>query len=219
VGGLAGSMQTSAGMKEKEHHKNRDVSKILSEDLVDLYNEKIGRRYEQMKAEKKLLQSNKNLDTIKKDTDEKIDTLSAVGSGEEIGQAKQRRLSKYSKSGLITDEDAKNNSKLKDINERINNLNLLNPEFSKLIEEKYKVQILELYEFHRRKDQEQKDQDQNTDTKVDSEDHATRIAKLQHEQELADFEERGGLKSILDELFNPKDKSIELDSVYQLKQL
>jgi hypothetical protein len=58
VGGLAGSMQTSAGMKEREHQKNRDVSKILSEDLTDQYYEKIGRRYEQMKAEKKLLQAN-----------------------------------------------------------------------------------------------------------------------------------------------------------------
>lgn len=219
MGGLAGSMQASAGMKEKEHQKNRDVSKILREDLTEQYNEKIGRRYAQMKAEKELLQSSKNLDIFKNEPDNKMDTLSVADSGEETVKPNQRRPSRRSKVGFVVEEDPKNLAKLKDVNEQINSLNLINPEFAKIIEEKYKKQIIELYEFHSRKDQEQRDNEQSSENKIDSEEHAKRIAKLQHEQELAEFEEKGGLKSILDELFNPKDQSIELDSVYQLKQL
>ena len=34
-----------------------------------------------------------------------------------------------------------------------------------------------------------------------------------------EFEEKGGLCAILKEIFNPSDESMELDSVFQLKQL
>jgi hypothetical protein len=37
---------------------------------------------------------------------------------------------------------------------------------------------------------------------------------------LNDFEDRGGFKRVLKDIFNPTDQSsMELDSVYQLKQL
>jgi len=40
------------------------------------------------------------------------------------------------------------------------------------------------------------------------------------DQELIEFEERGGFAQVLKEIFNPIDQSsMELDSVYQLKQL
>jgi glucan-binding YG repeat protein len=78
--------------------------------------------------------------------------------------------------------------------------------------------ILELYNFHH-KQEEQQEQEHQSDNKIENEEQAKRIAQLRRDQELADFEEKGGLARILNNLFNPKDESIELDSVYQLKQL
>jgi len=95
----------------------------------------------------------------------------------------------------------------------------LNQDFAKIVEDSVKQQIIELYEFNINRNQEQQDQENGTDNKIESEEQAKRIAQLKRDQELADFEEKGGLSRILNDLFNPKDESIELDSVYQLKQL
>lgn len=57
------------------------------------------------------------------------------------------------------------------------------------------------------------------DMKIENEDQARRLAQLKREQELAEFKEKGGFGRILNNLFNPTDESIELDSVFQLKQL
>jgi len=44
--------------------------------------------------------------------------------------------------------------------------------------------------------------------------------QLRLDQELIEFEERGGFAQVLKDIFNPTDQaSMELDSVYQLKQL
>ena len=90
MGGLAGSIQASAGIKEKEHQKNRDVAKILREDLNLQYDEKIGRRYADMKAEK--LKNKMNLDIGNVEHDEKEDSFSAIGSAE--SQIRIRRMSR-----------------------------------------------------------------------------------------------------------------------------
>lgn len=95
----------------------------------------------------------------------------------------------------------------------------MNQDFAKIVEDSVKQQIIELYEFNINRNQEQQDQENGTDNKIESEEQAKRIAQLKRDQELADFEEKGGLSRILNDLFNPKDESIELDSVYQLKQL
>jgi hypothetical protein len=45
-------------------------------------------------------------------------------------------------------------------------------------------------------------------------------AQIRLDQELFEFEERGGFPQVLKDIFNPTDQSsMELDSVYQLKQL
>ena len=95
----------------------------------------------------------------------------------------------------------------------------MNQDFAKIVEDSVKQQIIELYEFNVNRNQEQQDQENGTDNKIESEEQSKRIAQLKRDQELADFEEKGGLSRILNDLFNPKDESIELDSVYQLKQL
>ena len=38
--------------------------------------------------------------------------------------------------------------------------------------------------------------------------------QLRLDQELMEFEEKGGLSAVLHEIFNPTDESKELDSVY-----
>jgi hypothetical protein len=48
MGSLAGSIQTSVGVKEKEAQKKRDFAKILREDLNQQYEEKIGKKYSSM---------------------------------------------------------------------------------------------------------------------------------------------------------------------------
>ena len=59
----------------------------------------------------------------------------------------------------------------------------------------------------------------SSENKIENEEQARRLQQLKRDQELAEFEEKGGFARILNNLFNPSDESIELDSVYQLKQL
>lgn len=40
------------------------------------------------------------------------------------------------------------------------------------------------------------------------------MKKLKRDQDLQEFEEKGGFARILKDIFNPQDDSIELDSVY-----
>lgn len=57
------------------------------------------------------------------------------------------------------------------------------------------------------------------DNEQDKEDKKMR-QQIRLEQELFDFEDQGGFPKVLREIFNPTDQSsMELDSVYQLKQL
>lgn len=223
MSGIAGSVQASTGLKEKDHQKNRDVAKILKEDLNEHYEEKIGRRYAAMKAEKEKMQSSINLDVhLKNEPDDKInETLSVANSVDSHTQSRTRRISKRVRGLGVTEttEPRGGNGKGKDIsiNEKIKGL--LNPDFAKIIEDNVKRDIIEIYEFHNRQEEEQREQEQSSENKIENEEQAKRIAQLRRDQELAEFEEKGGLSRILNNLFNPKDESIELDSVYQLKQL
>lgn len=202
VGGLAGSLQATAGLKEKEHQKNRDVAKILREDLNQQYDDKIGRLYELRKGERTQAEPRheiKNLETVSQA--DSVDTH-LQGNSRRISR-KNRDLSNVG----ITESDS---NRIKE---------LLNPDFAKEIEDSIKKQILELHDYHHRQDDDPRDNENGVDNKIESEEQAKRIAQLRRDQELAEFEEKGGLARILDNLFNPKDQSIELDSVYQLKQL
>jgi hypothetical protein len=59
--------------------------------------------------------------------------------------------------------------------------------------------------------------DAATDMNHDNEEK--KMKKIRMDQDLLDFEERGGLTSILKEIFNPRGDHVELDAVYQLKNL
>ena len=68
------------------------------------------------------------------------------------------------------------------------------------------------------------EKEKETDSQKDGEtidhDKDERMKKLalKLEQQLNDFEDRGGFKRVLKDIFNPTDQSsMELDSVYQLK--
>ena len=70
------------------------------------------------------------------------------------------------------------------------------------------------------------EKEKETDSQKDGEtidhDKDERMKKLalKLEQQLNDFEDRGGFKRVLKDIFNPTDQSsMELDSVYQLKLL
>ena len=53
-----------------------------------------------------------------------------------------------------------------------------------------------------------------------SKEEKKKLQQLKLDQELFEFEERGGFVQVLKDIFNPTDQSsMELDSVYQLKQL
>lgn len=54
---------------------------------------------------------------------------------------------------------------------------------------------------------------------MDNELEEKKLKQLKRDQELYEFEERGGFARILREIFNPTDESVELDSVFQLKNL
>lgn len=103
------------------------------------------------------------------------------------------------------------------INEKIKTL--INPDFAKMIDDDIKMQIIELDQFDKRQKREHREQDISSDNKIENEEQAKRLQQLKREQELAEFEEKGGFGRILRNFFNPNDESIELDSVYQLKQL
>ena len=103
------------------------------------------------------------------------------------------------------------------INEKIKEL--INPDFAKMIDDNIKKDIVALWEFNQKQSKELNDQENSSDSKIENEEQARRLQQLKREQELAEFEEKGGFARILRNFFNPTDESIELDSVYQLKQL
>lgn len=102
MSGVAGSIPTTSGLKEKEHQKNQDVAKILREDLNERYEERIGRRYAAYKAEQEKLLSEKlglNADLQGKSNilDKRRDTSSPANSAESRDHSKGRRISKRPK--------------------------------------------------------------------------------------------------------------------------
>lgn len=67
--------------------------------------------------------------------------------------------------------------------------------------------------------EEARSQAEKVDAEQDKEERKKR-QQLRLDQELQDFDDRGGFAQVLKDIFNPTDQaSMELDSVYQLKQL
>lgn len=44
-----------------------------------------------------------------------------------------------------------------------------------------------------------------------------KLKKLKRDQDILEFEKKGGFSNILREIFNPQDEGMELDSVFQIK--
>ena len=66
----------------------------------------------------------------------------------------------------------------------------------------------------------QDDQEGKSQEEVDDKDERRQKQQLRLSTELLEFQERGGFPQVLKDIFNPTDQaSMELDSVYQLKQL
>ena len=221
MSGIAGGMQASSGIKEKEYQKNRDVAKILREDLNEHYEEKIGKQYAafmENKNKNKISSNKLSLSPSPVNEDKNNDSLLVGASAD--NQNKNRRSSR--KTRVYEPDNA--DLKISNIKNKENNLNeklknIINPDLLKSLEDNFKQMILDLYNFHHRQEEEQRENDHQSENKIESEEQAKRIAQLKRDQQLADFEEKGGLTRILTNLFSSKDESIELDSVYQLKQL
>lgn len=89
----------------------------------------------------------------------------------------------------------------------------------KEMDDTFKRNYIAICEDLNNKEKEIRDQEMTSENKIENEEQARRLQQLKRDQELAEFEEKGGFAKILNNLFNPTDESIELDSVYQLKQL
>ena len=225
MSGVAGSIPTTSGLKEKEHQKNQDVAKILREDLNERYEERIGRRYAAYKAEQEKLQIEKqglNTDLQGKINipDKHRDASSPANSAESRDHSKGRRISKRPKNQGKSDvENTSVTNKSKDLQLEEKIKGYMVSDTHKEMDEKFKRDYIEICEDLNNKEKEQREQEMSSENKIENEEQARRLQQLKRDQELAEFEEKGGFARILNNLFNPSDESIELDSVYQLKQL
>lgn len=204
MSGVAGSIQTTSGFKG---NKNQDVAKILREDLNEKYEEKIGRLIEERRKAKYEFQFQEHYED---------DLISLANTERSKEPTHIRKPSKVNQE--ISDNNPNAMTELqKDINEKIKAF--INPDFVKMLDDNLKRDIVNL--LYNKQENEAKDPENSTDNKpgVENEEQARRLQQLKREQELAEFEEKGGFARILRNFFNPTDESVELDSVYQLKQL
>ena len=175
MSGVAGSIPTTSGLKEKEHQKNQDVAKILREDLNERYEERIGRRYAAYKAEQEKLQIEKqglNTDLQGKINipDKHRDASSPANSAESRDHSKGRRISKRPKNQGKSDvENTSVTNKSKDLQLEEKIKGYMVSDTHKEMDEKFKRDYIEICEDLNNKEKEQREQEMSSENKIENE--------------------------------------------------
>ena len=95
----------------------------------------------------------------------------------------------------------------------------LNIDLLRLCDQKMKEDLFKLITFLSEELSQKEAEGANAESRLENELEEKKLKQLKRDQELIEFEERGGFARILREIFNPTDDSVELDSVFQLKNL
>ena len=90
----------------------------------------------------------------------------------------------------------------------------LNLDLLRLCDTKMKEDLYKLITFLSEELSQKETEGANAESRMENEIEEKKLKQLKRDQELIEFEERGGFARILKEIFHPTDESVELDSVF-----